>query len=228
VPNLSKNEVVEEILKIGLLPVFFNKDIKITQKIVKACADGGATVVEFTNRGEQAYDVFSELVKWHDKELPNLILGTGTILEPDTAERFIKSGANFIVGPIFNPEVAKVCNRKNIAYIPGCMTPSEIYSASKSGADIVKLFPGSVVRPEFVKAVLGPCPYFKLMPSGGVEFNSQNISSWIKAGASALNIGSNLIRKDLVKSGDFGTIKKMVEQCIRWIKEAREEVASSK
>jgi len=226
-PKFLKHEVVGEILEIGLVPVFYNKDIKVTEKIVQACAEGGATVIEFTNRGDVAHEVFREIVTWSEKELPDVILGAGTVLDPATAGLFINCGANFIVGPIFNPDVAKICNRRKVPYIPGCMTPSEISTAEEQGVDIVKVFPGSIVGPEFIKAVSGPCPWFRLMPSGGVEVNRQNISSWIKAGAAALNIGSNLIKKDLVNAGDFNGIKKLVEQCISWIKEAREEVTAS-
>jgi len=221
-----KPKVIEEILRIGLVPVFYNNDIKTSEKIVKACVEGGATIVEFTNRGDAAFGVFSELITWSQKELPDVIVGIGTILDPNTADMYLNTGANFIVGPIYNPDVAKLCNRKKVAYIPGCMTPSEISAAEKTGADIIKVFPGSTVGPEFIKAIRGPCPRLRLMPSGGVEVNQQNISTWIKAGASALNIGSNLIKKDLVKAGDFNGIKKLVEQSIGWIKEAREATVS--
>lgn len=225
--SFLKHNVVGEILEIGLLPVFYNKDIKIAENIVRSCAEGGARVIEFTNRGDLAYEVFSDLVKWSKKELPDVILGAGTIFDTATADLFINCGANLIVGPIFNPDVAKICNRRKVTYIPGCMTPSEISTAENAGVDIVKVFPGSVVGTEFIKAVLGPCPWFRLMPSGGVEVNRQNIYNWIKAGASTLNIGTNLIRKDLIKAGDFNGIKNLVEQCIAWIKEAREEVTAS-
>jgi 2-dehydro-3-deoxyphosphogluconate aldolase / (4S)-4-hydroxy-2-oxoglutarate aldolase len=221
-----KPKVIEEILRIGLVPVFYNNDIKTSEKIVQVCVEGGATVVEFTNRGDAAFEVFSELITWSQKELPDVIVGIGTILDHNTADMYLNTGANFIVGPIYNPDVAKLCNQKKVAYIPGCMTPSEISAAETTGADIIKVFPGSTVGPEFIKAIRGPCPWLRLMPSGGVEVNQQNISSWIKAGAVALNIGSNLIKKDLVKAGDFNGIKKLVEQCIGWIKEAREATAS--
>jgi 2-dehydro-3-deoxyphosphogluconate aldolase/(4S)-4-hydroxy-2-oxoglutarate aldolase len=220
-PRFLKHEVVGKILDIGLLPVFYNDDAKVAKRIVQACADGGAMVIEFTNRGDFAYEVFSELSKWSQKELPDVILGAGTIIEPATAGIYINSGANFIVGPVFNPDIAKICNRRKVAYIPGCMTPSEISNAEETGVDIVKIFPGKTVGPSFIKAVLGPCPWSKLMPSGGVEITQENISGWIKSGASALNIGSNLIKKDLVKVNDYNSIKKLVEQCIIWINEAR-------
>jgi 2-dehydro-3-deoxyphosphogluconate aldolase/(4S)-4-hydroxy-2-oxoglutarate aldolase len=216
-----KHEVVGKILDVGLLPVFYNDDVKVAKRIVQACSDGGAIVIEFTNRGDFAYEVFNELSKWSQKELPDVILGAGTIIEPATAGIYINSGANFIVGPVFNPDVAKICNRRKVSYIPGCMTPSEISNAEETGVDIVKIFPGKTIGPSFIKAMLGPCPWSKLMPSGGVEITQENISGWIKSGASALNIGSNLIKKDLVKVNDYNSIKKLVEQCIIWINEAR-------
>jgi len=224
--DFSKHEVIEEILTIGLLPVFYHNDSQVSEKIVQACAEGGARVVEYTNRGDAAYEVFNRLITWSHKELPHVILGVGTILDSSTAAVYIKSGANFVVGPVFNPDVATLCNRRKIPYIPGCMTPSEITTAEMTGVEIVKLFPGSTVGPEFIKAVRGPCPWLKLMPSGGVEVNQQNISSWIKAGAVALNIGTNLIKKDLVKAGDFNGIQKLAEDCIGWIKEARNEASA--
>jgi len=221
-----QQKVIEEITRIGLVPVFFNNDTATSKKIVQACVAGGATVVEFTNRGDAAPRIFNELITWVHNELPAVIIGIGTILEATNAAQYIDSGANFIVGPIYNPEVAAVCKRKKVAYIPGCMTPSEIIAAEKTGADIIKVFPGSTVGPEFIKALRGPCPWLKLMPSGGVEVSQHNISSWIQAGAAALNIGSNLIRKDLVKTGDFPSMEKMVADCIRWIREAREDKAT--
>lgn len=220
-PKFLKHEVVGKILEIGLLPVFYNGDVEVAKKIVQACADGGAKVIEFTNRGDFAYQVFSELSKWSSLELSDTILGAGTIIDPATAALYINCGANFIVGPLFNPDVAKTCSRRKVAYIPGCQSPSEISKAEEMGVDIVKLFPAKVVTPMFIEAMLGPCGWAKLMPSGGVDATREDVFAWIKAGASALNIGSDLIRKDLVKARDFEGIRKMVEQCILWIKEAR-------
>ena len=222
-PRFMKHEVVGNILEIGLLPVFYNEDISAAKKIVKACAEGGSKVVEVTNRGDFAYQVFSDLARWCSHELPEVILGAGTIIDPATAALYINSGANFIVSPIFNPDIAKICNRRKVVHIPGCLTPSEISKAEEMGADIVKVFPGKVISPAFIKAVLEPCPHSKLMPSGGVEATPENISMWIRAGVAALNIGSNLIRKDLVMAGDFESIRKLVEKCVLWIKETRSE-----
>jgi 2-dehydro-3-deoxyphosphogluconate aldolase/(4S)-4-hydroxy-2-oxoglutarate aldolase len=216
-----RNEVIARILDIGLIPTFYEDDVEVAKKVILACAEGGAKVVEFTNRGMQAYQKFSELIKWRNKELPEIVLGAGTVIEPSVASLYINCGADFIVSPTFNKWVARICNKYKILYIPGCCTPTEITLAEEMGAEIVKVFPADVVGAQFIKDVLGPMPWSKLMPSGGVEPTRESITKWIKAGASALNIGSNLIRKDLVKEGRFDEIKRMVENCLVWIKEAR-------
>jgi 2-dehydro-3-deoxyphosphogluconate aldolase/(4S)-4-hydroxy-2-oxoglutarate aldolase len=222
-PRFLKHKVVWEILEIGLLPVFYNGDVEVAKKIVQACADGGARAIEFTNRGDFAHQIFSELAVWCSQEFSDIILGAGTIIDPATAALYINCGANFIVGPVFNHDVAKICNRRKVAYIPGCQSPSEISKAEEMGADIVKVFPADVVTPKFINAVLGPSSWTKMMPSGGVKAESEDIFAWIKAGVAVLNMGSSLIRKDLVEAGDFDGIRKLVEQCILWIKEARGE-----
>lgn len=226
-PKFLRHEVTGKILEIGLLPIFYHGDVEAAKKIVRACYDGGAKVVEFTNRGDFAYQTFTELARWANRELPDLIMGVGTIVDPATAILFIDSGANFIVGPIFNPEVAKICNRRKVAYVPGCSSPSEISKAEEMGADIVKVFPARVLTPYFIKAMLAPCPWSKLMPAGGVKTTREDVFAWIKAGVAALNVGGALIDKDLVKAGDFKGIREKVEQCIRWIGEARGEIRSS-
>jgi 2-dehydro-3-deoxyphosphogluconate aldolase/(4S)-4-hydroxy-2-oxoglutarate aldolase len=216
-----RHKVVSSILEISLIPTFYEEDLETAKKIVRACAEGGAKVVEFTNRGSQAYQIFSELIKWKDREFPDVVLGAGTIVEPSAASLYINCGANFIVGPVFNLNVAKTCNIYNILYIPGCSTPSEIYTAEEMGADIIKIFPADVLGPKFIKDLLGPFPWLKLMPSGGVEASKEGISSWIREGAVAVNLGSNLIQKDLVKSGDFEAMKRKVEDCMQWIWEVK-------
>jgi len=220
-PDLAKHEVVAKILDIGLVPTFYNGNIEIAQEIIGACAKGGAKVVEFTNRGPLAHQVFSELSRWVDQNFPDVAFGAGTVIEPSTASLYINSGASFIVGPAFNPEVGRICNRRRVTYIPGCCSPPEISEAEEIGADIIKVFPAKTLGHYFIKAVLGPCPWSKLMPSGGVEATREDIFNWIKAGAAALNIGGSLIQKDLVKSGDFEGIRTKVEDCVLWINEAR-------
>ncbi|MBS7630513.1 bifunctional 4-hydroxy-2-oxoglutarate aldolase/2-dehydro-3-deoxy-phosphogluconate aldolase [Candidatus Bathyarchaeota archaeon] len=217
----SKHRVLEKILNTGLLPVFFEGDFEIAKNVVKACLEGGAKTIEFTNRGDRALDVFNNLLKWCDAEYKDAILGAGTIIEPSTASQYINSGANFIVGPSFNSEVAKICHRRRVLYIPGCMTPTEISEAEEMGIELVKLFPACVLTPMFVKAILGPSPRTLLMPSGGVKFNREEVMKWIEAGAVALNVGSELVNRDLVMERNFEAIRENVKQCLEWIKEAK-------
>jgi len=217
-----RHVVVGKMLEIGIVPVFYNSDLEVCKNIVRACAEGGAKVVEFTNRGDRAYGVFSELSEWCDREIPEAILGVGSVIDPGTAAIYINSGANFIVGPVLNPDVAKTCNRRKIAYSPGCGTVSEVSQAEELGADIVKIFPGlQVGGPEFVRNLLGPCPWALIMPTGGVDSTRESIFAWIKAGTACLGMGSNLITKELVRARDFAGITKKVEDCIWWVKEAR-------
>jgi 2-dehydro-3-deoxyphosphogluconate aldolase/(4S)-4-hydroxy-2-oxoglutarate aldolase len=221
--DLPRLTVAKTITDIGLIPVFHHGDIEVAKAIVRACFDGGARVVEYTNRGNRASDVFSELARWRDDELPRCILGAGTIMDPETAASYINGGADYIVAPTFNPETALTCNRRKVLYIPGCQTPTEITEAESLGADIIKLFPASVATPKFIKAVHGPMPHTKLMPSGGVKYDRGGIAEWIKAGAVALNMGSDLIRKNLVEEGRYAEIQDRVRQCLAWIGEARKE-----
>ena len=222
--RFARHEVVGKMLDVGLVPVFYHKDIETSKKIVGTCADGGAKLVEFTNRGDFAYDVFTELSKWCSESLPEVMLGVGSVIDPGTAAVYINSGANFVVGPILNPEVAKVCNRRKIAYSPGCGSVSEISQAEELGVDVVKIFPGEEMGgPGFIKNLLGPCPWAKIMPTGGVDPTWESISSWIKAGAACLGMGSKLISKEQVAAGDFAAIQKKIEDCLWWIKKARGE-----
>jgi 2-dehydro-3-deoxyphosphogluconate aldolase/(4S)-4-hydroxy-2-oxoglutarate aldolase len=217
-----KHEVISKILEIGIVPVFYERDLEMAKKIVEACADGGAKIVEFTNRGDFAYQVFTELAKWCSGALPDVVLGVGTVIDSGTASLYINSGANFVVGPVLNPEIAKICNRRKVAYCPGCGSASEISLAEELGADIVKIFPGAEVGgPSFVKNLLGPCPWAKIMPTGGVDATWESISSWIKAGTAAVGMGSKLITKELVAAKDFEGISRKIEECIWWVKKAR-------
>jgi len=220
--DLQRLTVAKAITDIGLIPVFHHGDIEVAKAIVRACVDGGAHVVEYTNRGSRASDVFSELSEWRDDELPRCILGAGTIMDPETAATYINGGADYIVGPTLNHETALTCNRRKVLYIPGCQTPTEITEAERLGAEIIKLFPASVTTPKFIKAVHGPMPHTRLMPSGGVKYDRDGIAEWVEAGAVALNMGSDLIRRDLVAEGRYPEIRDRVRQCLAWIGEARE------
>ena len=217
-------DVLNKMVELGLVPVFYNGDVEVAKKIVAACAKGGAKVVEFTNRGDFAYQVFGELVKHFEKETPEVILGVGSVCDPGTAALYINNGANFVVGPVLNPDVAKVCNRRKIAYSPGCGSASEISYAEELGVEIVKVFPGSSVGgPAFVKSVLGPNPWTRIMPTGGVDATRESIEGWFRAGVTCVGMGSKLVRKDLVAAGDFHGIAEKVAQVLGWIREVRAE-----
>jgi 2-dehydro-3-deoxyphosphogluconate aldolase / (4S)-4-hydroxy-2-oxoglutarate aldolase len=222
--RFSRLEVITRILDTGLIPLFYNGDVQLSIELVSACSRGGAEVIEFTNRGELAYPVFTELIKHLYASDPTIILGAGSIMDAPTAALFITSGANFIVGPGFNPEIARLCNRRKILYIPGCATETEISNAEEYGAELCKVFPGETIGgPAFIKAVMAPSPWHRLMPTGGVDATDASISEWIKAGAAALGMGSKLLSPQAIKDRDFDGISNKVTNCIRWIHTAREK-----
>ena len=215
-------EVINAIYDLGLIPVFFNENLETAKNIVKACADAGARVVEFTNRGDFAYRIFSELVGYFQIHRPEIILGVGSVMDAPTAAIYINNGANFVVGPILNTEVARLCNRRKISYSPGCGSVSEISQAEELGVEIVKIFPGAQVGgPSFAKAVLGPMPWTSIMPTGGVAPTRDSIHEWFKAGVTCVGIGSNLIEKGLVVKEDWVALTAKVRECLELIKEAR-------
>jgi len=209
-------------MELGLIPVFYHADVEVAAKIVAACAAGGATVVEFTNRGDFAPQVFLELSKHFTKADPNIILGIGSIVDAPTAALYIAYGANFVVGPNFNPEVARLCNRRKIPYAPGCGSATEIAEAEELGVEIVKVFPGkSVGGPDFVRSVLGPCPWTRIMPTGGVDATQESINAWFKAGVACVGIGSQLITKQYIAAQDFEGLAQKTAQILQWIREVR-------
>ena len=220
--RFSRLEVLNEIVRIGLVPVYYQPDLEVAKRIAAACAKGGARVVEFTNRGDNAYRIFSELVSYFATADPSIILGVGSVVDPGTAALYIASGANFVVGPVLNPEVARVCNRRKVPYSPGYGTASEISEAEELGVEIVKLFPGKLTGgPAFVKSLRGPMPWTLIMPTGGVDATQENIHGWFEAGVAAVGMGSKLITKALVAAQDYDGITCQVERVIGWIQEAR-------
>lgn len=222
--RFSRLEVLNTILELGLVPVFYHKDVEVAKKVVTACVAGGARVVEFTNRGDFASQVFGQVSEYFAQVDPSVILGVGSVIDAPTAAMYIANGASFVVGPLLNPEIARLCNRRKIAYSPGCGSVTEISQAEELGVEIVKVFPGSSVGgPAFVKAVLGPCPWTRIMPTGGVDATEESINAWFTAGVACVGIGSKLIRKDLVAAGDWSGITAKVQQVLAWIKEAREK-----
>lgn len=208
--RFDKQAVMAKIEEAPIVPVFYNKEIEIAKAIMKACYNGGIRVFEFTNRGDFAHEIFGTLMKFAAEECPDLALGVGSIVDPSTAAFYLQLGACFVVGPLFNPEVAKICNRRLVPYIPGCGSVTEVGYAQEAGCDLCKIFPGDVLGPKFVKGILAPMPWSKLMVTGGVEPTEENMSSWFKAGVYCVGMGSKLFPKDRIASKDYGYI---TEKC---------------
>lgn len=201
-----------------IVPVFYSKDIQTAHKVMKACYDGGVRAFEFTNRGDFAHEVFSDLVEFAAVECPELALGVGSIVDPATAALYIQLGACFVVGPLFNPEVAKICNRRLIPYTPGCGSITEVGYAQEVGCDLCKVFPGDVLGPKFVKGMLAPMPWSKLMVTGGVEPTEENLKSWFNAGVYCVGMGSKLFPKDRIAAGDYDFITDKCKEALSIVK----------
>lgn len=220
--RFTKLQVLSTMASTGMVPVFYHKDIEVTTNILKACYEGGVRAFEFTNRGDFAQDVFASLIKFAAKECPDMIIGIGSIVDPATAAMYIQLGANFVVGPLFNPEVARICNRRLIPYTPGCGSVSEIGFAQEAGCDLCKVFPaGNVGGPSFVKNVLGPMPWSMLMVTGAVEPTEENLTAWIKAGVTCVGMGSNLFHAAVLASKEWNKISDLCRQSLTYIKNAR-------
>lgn len=199
----------------GMVPVFYHEDAEIACKVVKACYEGGVRAFEFTNRGDFAQEVFAGLVKYAARECPGMILGIGSIVDPATAALYLQLGANFIVGPCFNPEIAKVCNRRLVPYIPGCGSVTEISNAQEAGCDICKIFPaGNVGGPSFVQNVKAPLPWSQLMVTGAVEPTEENLLGWMKAGVTCVGMGSKLFPKETIKAGKWDEISRLCQYAL--------------
>lgn len=205
----------------GMVPVFYHADIEVAKNVVKACYDGGVRAFEFTNRGDFAHEVFGELVKFAAKECPEMILGIGSIVEPAAASLYIQLGANFVVGPLFNPEVAKICNRRCVPYTPGCGSISEVGAAQEVGCDLCKVFPGDVLGPNFVKGLKAPMPWSMLMVTGGVKPEEENLKGWFGAGVTCVGMGSNLFPADMIKAQNWAGITKLCSDALSIIKNVR-------
>lgn len=205
--KFNKIQVIQTMVSTGMVPVFYHKDAQTACQVLKACYDGGVRAFEFTNRGDFAHEVFAEMVKYAAKECPEMILGIGSIVDPATAALYLQNGANFIVGPCFNPEISKVCNRRLIPYIPGCGSVTEIGNAQESGCDICKVFPaGNVGGPSFVQNVKAPLPWSQLMVTGAVEPTEENLTGWMKAGVTCVGMGSKLFPDSVIKAQEWGKI----------------------
>ena len=220
--RFKRLDVLRTFMETGIVPLYYNANAEIVKNVVKACYNGGARVVEFTNRGDCAHQVFDAVNKWCAIECPEMIMGVGSVCDTGTAALYIQLGAVFIVSPSLDPDMAKVCNRRKVAWIPGCGTLSEINFAEELGCEIVKIFPAAEVGgPSFVKAIEAPCPWTEIMPSGGVSPDSENLETWFKAGVACVGLGSQLTPKDVIEKRDFKFIEEKVRESVAFVKEFR-------
>ena len=219
--RFDKIDVLAKMRITGIVPVFYHSNPEIAKQVVKACYDGGVRAFEFTNRGDFAHEVFAEVVKYAAKECPELAVGVGSGVDPATAALYLQLGACFVVGPLFNPEVARVCNRRSVPYTPGCGTVSEVGAAQECGCDLCKVFPGDVLGPKFVKGLTAPMPWSKLMVTGGVEPTRENISAWFAAGVYCVGMGSKLFPKDKIAAADWQYISDKCAEAIGYAAECR-------
>ncbi|PKA96547.1 2-dehydro-3-deoxyphosphogluconate aldolase/(4S)-4-hydroxy-2-oxoglutarate aldolase [Flavobacteriaceae bacterium MAR_2009_75] len=217
----SRIEVAQVMKETGMVPLFYHPDIELGKKVLKACFDGGARLIEFTARGDFAYEVFLELNKFALKELPGMIMGVGSITDAGAASMFMQMGANFIVTPTLREDIAIVCNRRKVLWSPGCGTLTEINRAEELGCEIIKLFPGSTYGPGFVKAIKGPQPWTSIMPTGGVSTEEDNLKGWFGAGVTCVGMGSQLISKDILASKDYAGLEAKVKDTLALIKNIR-------
>lgn len=208
--RFNKIQTLTTIARTGMVPVYYHKEIEVAKLVVKACYEGGVRAFEFTNRGDFAHEVFAELSKFAAKECPELILGTGSIVDAPTAALYLQLGANFIVGPLFNPDIAKICNRRLVPYTPGCGSVSEIGFAQEAGCDLCKIFPaGNVGGPSFVKNIKAPMPWAMIMATGAVEPSEENLSAWFKAGVTCVGMGSKLFPKEAIETKNWKAITQL-------------------
>ena len=213
----TRHQVITEMHNSSMIPLFYDPDIEISKNIVQACYQGGARLLEFTHRGDFAHEVFRELIRFANESLPGMIIGVGSVTDAASASHYLMNGANFIVTPVFREDIAIVCNRRKVLWSPGCGSLTEIAKAEEMGAEIVKLFPGNIYGPEFVKAIKGPQPWTSIMPTGGVTTEKENLKAWFDAGVSCVGLGSKLISKKLVKNQDYDQISNTIKKTLALI-----------
>ncbi|MGW9685040.1 bifunctional 4-hydroxy-2-oxoglutarate aldolase/2-dehydro-3-deoxy-phosphogluconate aldolase [Flagellimonas sp. 2504JD1-5] len=217
----SRLEVAAVMKETGMVPLFYHSDVSVAKKVLKACYDGGARLMEFTARGDFAFEIFGQLVKYVQSELPGMILGVGSITDAGAASLYMQLGANFVVTPVFRGDIAKVCNRRKVLWSPGCGSLTEIAQAEEWGCEIVKLFPGSTYGPGFVKAIKGPQPWTNIMPTGGVSTDEDNLKAWFDAGVTCVGMGSKLISKEIIANKDYKGLQEKVSETLELIKKLR-------
>ena len=219
--QFSRIEVATVMKETGLVPLFYHPDVEVSKKVLKACYDGGARIMEFTARGDFAHEVFGELNKYAIKELSGMIMGVGSVTDAAAASRFMALGANFIVTPVLREDIALICNRRKVLWSPGCGSLTEIAKAEELGCEIVKLFPGGTYGADFVKAIKGPQPWTNIMPTGGVSPTKESLETWFNAGVTCVGMGSKLIAKNSEGEFDYNKIKGLVKNALEIIKTLR-------
>ena len=217
----SRIEVAQVMKETGMVPLFYHSDVALGKNILKACYDGGARLMEFTARGDFAFEVFSEMNKYAVKELPGMIMGVGSITDAGAASMFMQMGANFIVTPSLREDIALICNRRKVLWSPGCGSLTEINKAEELGCEIVKLFPGEIYGPAFVKAIKGPQPWTSIMPTGGVSTDEANLKAWFDSGVTCVGMGSKLISKEILANKDFEGLEHTVRETLDTIARLR-------
>jgi len=219
--NFTRIEVATVMKDTGLVPLFYNADIEISKQVIQAVYKGGARLLEFTARGDFAHEVFGELNKYVLKELPDMVMGVGSVTDAASASRFMALGANFIVTPVLREDIAVVCNRRKVLWSPGCGSLTEICKAEELGCEIVKLFPGGIYGLGFVKAIKGPQPWTSIMPTGGVSPTKENLEGWFNAGVTCVGMGSKLIAKNAEGSYDLDKIESDTRNALNIIKSVK-------
>ena len=220
--NFARLDVYQTMVNVPMVPVFYHKDVEVAKQVLKACYDGGVRAFEFTNRGDFAHEIFRELSLWARENCPKMVLGIGSIVDAPTAALYLQLGANFVVGPMLNPEVARLCNRRQVAYIPGCGSVTEVSMAQELGCEVAKVFPaGNVGGPSFVKNIKGPMPWSRLMVTGGVDPSKENLTAWVKAGVACIGMGSKLFPKEVIAAKDWAQITEVSRLALGYIEEAR-------
>ena len=219
--QFTRIEVASAMKETGMVPLFFSSDLELSKKVLKACYDGGARLMEFTARGDFAHEVFGELTKYAITNLPGMIMGVGSVTDGAAASLYMQLGANFIVTPVLREDIAVVCNRRKVLWSSGCGSLTEISRAEELGCEIVKLFPGSTYGPGFVKAIKGPQPWTSIMPTGGVNTSEENLSGWFDAGVTCVGMGSQLISKEVLASKDFESLEQTVAKTLTLIQKLK-------
>lgn len=215
--KFSRIEVVQKMTDIGIVPLFYHHDPEVCRAVLRACYEGGARAIEFTNRGDGAHEIFAELCRFTRKALPDLALGIGSVTDGGTAAIFLQAGADFVISPGFREDIARTCNRRKVFWSAGCFTPTEIGHAEEWGCEIVKIFPGDSLGPAFVKAIKGPSPWTSIMPTGGVKPEEANLRAWFEAGVSCVGLGSQLISADIILRNDYDTLRHRVSEVVEII-----------